>query len=320
MNTVPDTKDREQYDAAWPPLPLEAWQDTYDTLHMWTQVVGKVKLELCPYLNEWWEVALHPTARGLTTLPMPIERGALEISFDFVDHNLRLCTSSGEVKVMPLIPRSVADFYHEFMATLRAMGIEVTINTLPDEVEQPIPCDTDHVHASYDPEYANRWWRILIQASKVFARYRSPFFGKSSPVQFFWGSFDLSETRFSGQPAEPPKGANRILRLAEDEQNIAAGFWPGGGKVAGPAFYSYTYPEPAGFKAASVEPSAAHYDADIGEFILMYDDMRRASSPEKTLLEFLQSAYEAGANLAHWDRQRLERPVPDVGKSRRRMG
>ena len=320
MDTASNVAGQERADASWPPLPLEAWQDTYDTLHMWTQIVGKVKLELCPYLNEWWEVALHPTARGLTTLPMPTERGALEMSFDFVDHNLRLNTTAGAVKAMPLIPRSVADFYHELMAALRALGVEVTINTLPDEVEHPIPCDQDHVHASYDPEYATRWWRILIRASKVFARYRSPFVGKSSPVQFFWGSFDLSETRFSGRPAEPPKGANHITRLAEDQENIAAGFWPGGGKVDGPAFYAYTYPEPAGFKTARVKPSSAYYNADLGEFILMYDDMRQADSPEETLLAFLQSTYEAGANLAHWDRQRLERPVPDVGESRRRAG
>lgn len=303
--------------ASWPPLPLDAWQETYDTLHMWTQIVGKVKLELCPFLNEWWEVALHPTARGLTTLPMPIRDGALEVTFDFIDHNLRLLTSQGAVKAMPLIPRSVASFYHEFMAALRALGIEVTINTLPVEVEHQIPCDEDDTHAAYDREYVERWWRILIQSSQVFARYRTPFVGKSSPVQFFWGAFDLSATRFSGRPAKPPKGADRMMRFAEDQENIAAGFWPGGGKVPGPAFYSYTYPEPAGFTIAAIQPSSAHYNGDAGEFILMYDDMRQAEVPEESLLAFLTSTYEAGANLAHWDRERLERPAPDVGPSAR---
>ena len=305
--------------SAWPPLPLDAWQPTYDTLHMWTQIVGKVKLELCPFLNEWWEVALHPTANGLTTLPMPIGDGAgvLEISFDFLAHNLRLQTSQGALKVLPLSPRSVADFYREFMATLRALGVDVTINSTPCEVPHPIPFEQDHTHASYDAEYARRWWHILVRASQVFARYRSPFVGKSSPVQFFWGTFDLSETRYSGQPAEPPKGAGRIMRLSEDQQNIAAGFWPGDSRVSGPAFYSYTYPEPPGLRTAAIRPTSAYYDDQMGEFILMYDDVRQSQSPEDTILEFLRSTYEVGANLAHWDRQRLERPVPEVGASTR---
>ncbi len=295
---------------AWPALPLEAWQDTYDTLHMWTQVVGKVKLELCPYLNEWWEVALHLTARGLTSGTIPWKDGVFAVDFDFIDHNLHIRASDGAVKSLPLLPRSVADFYGEFMAGLRALGIEVSINTTPSELEQPIPFEQDTTHAAYDPEYVTRCWRILLQSATVFERYRSSFAGKSSPVHFFWGGFDLSATRFSGKRAQPPKGAGRIMRFSEDQENIAVGFWPGGGKVQGPAFYAYTYPEPPGYKTAAVRPSAARYNAEMGEFLLMYDDVRVAAAPEQMILEFLQSTYEVGAALAGWDRQALEQRAP----------
>jgi hypothetical protein len=292
---------------------LSAWQDTYDTLHMWTQIAGKLKIELCPYLNEWWEVALHLTARGITTGTIPWQDGVFEVEFDFITHNLSIRTSHGALKSLPLMARSVADFYGEFMAALRALGIKVTINTTPQEVEQPIPFERDTTHAAYDPEYVTRWWRILTRAQSVFEQYRSGFCGKSSPVNFFWGSFDLSQTRFCGRPVAPPSGANRIMRYAEDQENIAVGFWPGGKRVSGPAFYAYAYPEPPGYKTAAVRPSAAHYDAGLGEFLLLYDDVRTAASPERMILEFLQSAYEAGANLAGWDRVALEQRGPNVG-------
>jgi hypothetical protein len=300
---------------AWPPLPLSAWKDTHDTLHMWTQIVGKVKLELCPFLNEWWEVALHLSARGITTATIPWQDGVFEVEFDFIDHNLRIRTSHGALKSLPLMPRSVAEFYGEFMAALRALGIDVAINTLPQEVEQPIPFENDTTHAAYDPEYANRWWRVLTRVQTVFEQYRSGFCGKSSPAHFFWGSFDLSQTRFCGKPALPPQGANRIMRFSEDQENIAAGFWPGSKTVNGPAFYSYTYPEPPGYKTASVRPSAARYDSDAGLFLLLYDDVRTAASPERTILEFLQSTYEVGANLSGWDRVALEQRGPNVGRT-----
>ncbi len=300
---------------AWPSLPYEEWKDTCDTLHMWMQIVGKVKLELCSFLNEWWEVSFHLTARGMTTLTIPYPGGVFGVDFDFIGHRLYIATSEGTTKALPLIPRSVADFYEEFMAALRSLGIDVTINTTPDEFENPIPFEQDRQHASYDPEYAHRWWRILTQISKVVEQYSSPFWGKSSPVQFFWGSFDLSQTRFSGKPAEPPKGADIIMRFAEDQENIAIGFWPGSGKIKGAAFYAYTYPEPPGFKTAQVRPDAAFYSADLGEFLLMYDDVRRAASPEAMIMDFLESTYEAGATLAHWDRNALERKVPDVGST-----
>jgi hypothetical protein len=295
---------------AWPPLPLSAWQDTCDTLHMWTQIVGKVKLELSPFVSQWWEVALHPSARGLTTQTIPWQSGVFAVDFDFIEHNLHIRTSSGAVKSLPLLPRTVADFYGEFMAALGALGIQVAINTMPQEVEQPIPFEQDTQHHSYDPMYANRWWRILTRCATVFERHRATFSGKNSPVQFFWGSFDLSQTRFSGKPAHPPGSGGRIMRFAEDQQNVAVGFWPGGKKLTSPAFYSYTYPEPPGFKTASVRPGPAHYDTDLGEFILLYDDIRTADAPEELLLEFLRSTYEVGASLAGWDRAALAQQIP----------
>lgn len=291
----------------WPPLPLDAWKDTYETLHMWMQVVGKVKLELAPFLNEWWEVAFQVTSRGVTTSAIPYGTGIFEVNFDFIDHNLFILTSDGRVKTLPLIPRSVADFYKEFMAALHALGISVKINPKPSEVENGIPFDVDTTHASYDPEYVNRWWRVLVQTDKVLQKYRSPFVGKSSPIQVFWGGFDLAETRFSGRPASAPEGADRITRLSEDQEHICCGFWPGSGNMQAPAFYSYTFPEPAGLKTASIRPASASYNSDMGEFILMYDDVRKADAPEQMVLEFFQSTYEAGANLAHWNQGELER-------------
>ncbi len=298
-------------ESIWPPLPFQEWKESCETLQMWTQIAGKVKLELAPFLNHWWEVAFFVTPRGLTTATIPYGNRIFEINFDFIDHNLSIVTSDDSRKFVPLIPRSVADFYQEFMATLRALDIDVTINTMPVEIPDPIPFEENRVHASYDPVYVNRWWRIMMQVDKVLQRYRTPFVGKSSPVQFFWGSFDLNQTRYSGKPANPPEGAPRFLQLAENEQNVACGFWPGNATFSGmtlgePAFYSYTYPEPKEFKEATIRPSAAHYDSRLGEFVLLYKDACAAASPEQAIMDFYQSTYEAGATLAGWDRDTLE--------------
>ena len=299
----------------WPALPLEAWRATCDTLHMWTQVVGKVKLELCPFLTEWWEVPLELTARGLTTSTVPFAGGAFAIDFDFIDHNLYVRTSEGAIKTLPLIARSVADFYAEFVATLGALGITVNFNTRPQQFQPLIPFEQDREHTAYDPAYVGRWWRILTRVGVVMEQYRAGFSGKSSPVQFYWGDFDLCVTRFSGKPSEPPKGANRRGRYTEDEENITAGFWPGSEKYPKPAFYSYTYPAPTGYKTAHVRPAKAHFDPKLGEFVLDYDDVRSSASPEKMILDFLESTYEAGATLGHWDRTALEKRGPDVGRN-----
>lgn len=294
----------------WPSLPFEAWKETCETLHMWTQIVGKVRLALSPPMNHWWQVPFYVTARGLTTSPIPVpgEQGRIfEVQFDFIDHTLFILTSDGTTRALPLIPRSVAAFYQEFMASLHALGIEVTINTVPSEVKHPIRCDQDEVHASYDPVSAHRFWRILVQVDKVFKEFRSHFIGKCSPVHFFWGSFDLAVSRFSGRRAPERAGADRITREAYSHEVISCGFWPGDETFKAPAFYSYTVPEPPGLKAATLRPSAAWYSPGMGEFLLRYDDVRSADAPEKVLQEFLQSTYEAGATLAHWDREALER-------------
>ncbi len=307
-------------ESIWPPLPFQEWKESCETLQMWTQIAGKVKLELAPFLNQWWGVAFFVTPRGLTTATIPYGNRTFEINFDFIDHNLSIVTSDDSRKFVPLIPRSVADFYQEFMATLLALDIDVTINTMPVEIPDPIPFEENRVHASYDPVYVNRWWRIMMQVDKVLQRYRTPFVGKSSPVQFYWGSFDLNQTRFSGKPADPPAGAPRFLQLAENEQNVACGFWPGNVTFSGvtlgePAFYSYTYPEPPGFKEATVRPNAAHYDSRLGEFVLLYKDAYAAASPEQAIMDFYQSTYEAGARLAGWDRGALESSDP-LGQGR----
>jgi hypothetical protein len=293
----------------WPALPFEAWRDTCQTLHLWTQIVGKVRMELSPFLNHWWHVTLYVTSRGLTTSAIPSHGGTFAVTFDFIDHNLFVLTSDGTTKTLPLIPRSVAAFYREFMACLQALGIEVTINTLPSEIPSPIRCDEDEIHASYDPVYAQRFWRILVQTATVLQRYRSPFLGKSSPVHFFWGSFDLALTVFSGRRAPERPGADRITREAYSHEEISCGFWPGNDLFPTPAFYSYTYPEPPGLKTASIRPATVLYNQELGDFLLPYDDVRSASSPEQALLEFFQSMYEAGATLGQWDREALERRV-----------
>src|SRR6202047_3266563 len=291
---------------AWPELPLEAWQDTYATLHMWTQIVGKIRLALSPRTNHWWEVPLYVSARGLTTLPIPYGAGVLEIQFDFIDHKLLMQTSNGAAKTMVLAPRSVADFYAELMAAVRSMGIQVKIWPMPVEIPNPIRFDQDLTHVSYDPEYANRFWRILVSVDTVFKEFRSRFIGKNSPVHFFWGSFDLAVTRFSGRRAPERPGADAVTREAYSHEVISAGWWPGGSGVDGPAFYCYAAPEPAGLPQQKGQPEAAFYHPDLKEFILMYDEIRKSRAPEGMLLEFLQSTYEAAAALAHWDRGELE--------------
>ena len=291
----------------WPALPLEAWKDTYETLHMWTQIVGKVRMVLSPFENHWWHVPLYVTARGLTTSTIPYQGRTFEVDFDFIDHNLFIQTSDGTSKTMPLISRSVADFYQEFMASLRALEIEVTINTLPSEVTNPIHCDQDFVHATYEPEYANRFWRILAQTDTVMKRYRSQFLGKSSPVHFFWGGFDLALTFFSGRRAPERPGADHMQREAMSHEEISCGFWPGDERSPEPVFYSYTYPAPPGVESSSLRPAVAFHVPQLGEFLLRYDDVRSADYPDQMLLDFFQSAYEAGATLAQWDRAALER-------------
>jgi len=294
-------------DQMWPPLPLESWQDTYATLHMWTQMAGKVRLALSPPVNHFWSVTLYVSTCGLTTSAMPYEGGTLEIEFDFLHHNLVFQTSRGLSKTIPLAPRPVADFYKEFMATLRGLGIAVEIWPMPVEVPNPIRFDKDFTHASYDREAVERFWRILIAVEAVFQEFRARFVGKSSPVHFFWGSFDLAVTRFSGRRAPERAGADPITREAYSHEVISAGFWPGSSDVKYPAFYAYAAPEPGGFSTSPILPASSFYDPQLKEFLLPYDAVRQAASSRKMLLDFLESTYEAGANLGKWDRAALER-------------
>lgn len=297
----------------WPALPWDEWRETQATLHMWLQIAGKLKLALTPFLNEWWNVTFSVSARGLASGPMPYQQGVLDAEFDFVEHNLHLRTSQGEHKALPLMPRSVARFYAEVMLALDALGVEVTINPVPAEVPNPIRCDENEVNASYDFDYVQRFWRILVGVERVLQRFRTPFVGKSSAPQFWWGSFDFSLSRFSGRaaplaPAEWPRWA----RLGADQEDFSCGFWPGNATAMGPelgqaAFFAYVYPKPEGFEQAAVRPGGAFFHTGLGEFILPYEEVRSSASPEQLILEFFQSAYEAGANLAGWDRSALER-------------
>ncbi len=288
----------------WPPLPLEEWEPTYRTLHMWTQIVGKIRLGLAPLENHFWNVALYVTPRGLTTSSIPYRGSSFEIQFDFVNHRLELRTSEKE-RSLSLAPKTVAAFYRELFALLREVGIEAQINPKPQEVPNPIPLDQDDVHASYDPEYANRLWRVLRSTEIVLREFRARFIGKASPVHFFWGSFDLCCTRFSGRRAPPRKGI--ITSESYSHECSSVGWWPGGGDATGPAFYAYIAPEPAGCSEQRIRPPAALYHSKLREFVLMYEDVRRAKSPREEILEFAQNTYEAGANLANWDRATLER-------------
>jgi len=306
----------------WPELPYAAWADTAATLQLWTQIVGKIRLALTPWLNHSWHVALYASARGLTTSPMPYGARSLQIDFDFIDHVLWLRLSDGQFRQLMLIPMNVAKFYAGVMAALKELGVAVKISTMPCEIADCIAFDRDTVHASYDADAANRFWRVLLAAHDVMARFRTGFLGKSSPVHFFWGSFDLAVTRFSGRraPSHPggvPHLPNAVAREAYSHEVSSAGFWPGSpGPVDYPAFYSYAYPAPEGFAAAKVKPSAAFFSKELGEFILPYDAVRTARDGDATLMEFLQSTYEAAADLARWDRQALECAIGEAGRVR----
>jgi Family of unknown function (DUF5996) len=291
----------------WPSLPLEEWKDTCATLHMWTQIVGKIRLEQTPVVNHWWNVPLYVSARGLTTTAMPYGADFFEMEFDFIDHQLEITTSNGITSAVALEPKSVATFYRETMDALKQVGIDVHIWRMPVEIPDPIPFDEDEQHKSYDPEYVNRFWQVLRSSDRVMQEFRSRFIGKSSPVHFFWGSFDLAVTRFSGRPAPPKPDADAITREAYSHEVISHGWWPGQGPLGKAAFYSYTAPAPEGLAEAKVRPEQAYYNAEMGLFLLLYDDVRNGADPEGTLMDFLQTTYEAGANLANWDRPALER-------------
>jgi hypothetical protein len=301
-----------QNEAEWPALPLEQWKETCATLHMWTQIVGKVRLARTPLINHWWNVPFYLSARGLATSPIPYRERPFEFWFDFIDQQLVLQLSDGSRMVLPLVSMSVAEFYREVMRMLRSSGIDVKIWRMPVEVPNPIPFDEDHVHATYDPQAAQKFWRILLTVEGVLQEFRSRFVGKCSPIHFFWGSFDLAVSRFSGRRTPPRPGADRVTSEAYSHEVSSVGFWPGSGSIAEPAFYSYTSPEPQGFRDWPVRPATARYDPQVREFILMYDDVRTSAAPEATLLDFCQSTYEAGAKLGKWDRDALERATGTV--------
>jgi hypothetical protein len=297
----------------WPELPLQAWRATYDTLHLWAQIVGKIRLTRAPWLNHSWHVALYVTARGLTTSPIPDGTRTFQIDFDFIDHDLRIETSDGTRRQFALAGQSVASFYAAIMAALAELGIHIAIDEMPSELPEPVRFSADNVHATYDPGAVRRFLQILVNVDRVFKQFRTGFLGKASPVHFFWGSFDLAVTRFSGRRA--PRHPGGIPNLADDiaceaysHEESSAGFWPGSGAIDYPAFYSYAYPEPPGFRAAKVAPDAAFFSEALGEFILPYDAVRNAAEPDRMLLEFLQSTYEAAADAAKWDRDALECP------------
>jgi hypothetical protein len=299
--------------AALPELSYQGWKGTYETLHMWMQIVGKVRLARMPWLNHTWQVTLYPTVSGLTTGRMPYDDEALEIEFDFIAHELNIRTSRGDRGVIQLVPMSVAEFHAALMNALSTLRMPVSIYRRPCEVANPLPFDEDDVHRSYDAECATRCWRILCWSTDVLNRFRSRYYGKASPVHFFWGSFDLAVTRFSGRIAPPHPGGipnlpDRVTRDAYSHEVSSAGFWPGGEVAAYPLFYSYAYPEPGGFAEAPVEPRSARYDASLREFVLPYDEVRLAEDPERMLLAFLQSTYVAAADLGGWNRVALEVP------------
>lgn len=297
----------------WPSLPYQRWKDTRDTLHLWMQIVGKVKLKLSAFLNQWWEVAFQVTPRGMTTGRIPYQEMAFAADFDFLAHTLSITTSEGDQERIPLAPRSVAEFYREFMSALSALGIDVTITSTPSEIAHPIPFAEDIQHASYDKEYVTQWWRIQLQSSFVLDRFRTGFRGKSSPVQFFWGSFDLNTTRFSGKSlpdkTDWPKGY-RFMRYAENEENFACGFWPGDERFPHAAFYSYLYPAPAGCETISTGPAFSYFERQLMECILPYAEVRKAEHPEEEILSFLETTYREYARLAGWDVESLTGIVP----------
>jgi hypothetical protein len=289
----------------WPALPYDDWRDTYATLHMWCQVVGKVALALAPPLNHSWGSAFEVNARGLATHTLSYGERSLRISFDLIEHQLAIEASDGDRRVLPLSPRTVADFYGEVMDALRGMRVPLEIWPMPVEIPDPIRFDLDTTHRSYDPAMANRWWRILLQVQRVFSGCRCTFVGKCSPVHFFWGAFDLAVTRFSGRPA-PPRDGPAFMREAYSHEVISHGFWPGSGPVLEPAFYAYAVPEPAALKEAQVRPDGAFYHRELGEFILPYERVRAAPSPDEAITEFVNTTYETASSLAGWDRAALE--------------
>ncbi len=295
----------------WPALPLDAWRPTYHTLHMWTQIIGKIRMALTPRINHWWNVPLYLTVRGLTTSPIPYQTHSFEIAFDFIEHQLAITTDQGEIRTLALTARPVAEFYREVMAGLNDLGIEVKIWTMPVEVQAAISFEHDTEHTAYDPGYVQRWWRILLQSDRVMKEFRAKFLGKSSPVHFFWGSFDLAVTRFSGQeapkhPSGAPNVADWVMHEAYSHEVCSAGFWPGEG-LGEPAYYSYAYPEPTGFRRFPVQPVEAYYHEQLREFILPYQAVRTATDPDQTLMAFLQTTYEAAAEQGGWNRAKLER-------------
>jgi len=299
-------------DDLWPPLPYHAWKDTYATLHMWTQMVGKVALALAPPINHAWGIALQLTPRGLTTRPLPHGAGTFTMEFDLIDHQLVIAKTDGDRRTLKLEPRSVADFYRDFTAALRAMSLAVKIWPVPVEIPDPIPFEKDTQHHSYDPEFANRFWRILVQIERVFTGERCSFVGKCSPTHFFWGSFDLAVSRFSGRAA-PSREGPAFMREAYSHEVISHGFWPGSGPILEPAFYAYAVPEPDGLKKAPVRPPAAYYHPELNEFILSYEAVRTSISPQEAIEAFVESTYEQAATLGKWDRAVLER-LPASGR------
>ena len=300
---------------AWPTLPLEAWSETYATLHLWTQIAGKIRLAQSPWMNHGWHCTLYVTARGLTTSPVPHGNRTFQIDFDFIGHQLMILSSDGLTGGFALEPQSVATFYKRLMAAMDKLDLHVKINQKPNEVPDPIHFEQDETHRAYDSEYANRFFRILVQADRVFKAFRGRFIGKCSPVHFFWGAPDLAVTRFSGRwaPKHPggiPNLPDSVTQEAYSEEVSSCGFWPGGGPIPYAAFYSYAYPEPAGLATSPIQPREAFYSKDLREFILPYDAVRQSESPDDTLLEFLETTYSAAADLAEWDRSSLER-APD---------
>lgn len=298
--------------AAWPPLALAQWRDSYATLHMWTQIVGKTRLALAPMVNHWWQVTLYVTPRGLTTSAMPAGGRTLAVDFDFIDHGLHLRVSDGATATVRLAPRSVADFHAAYMDALRSLGIEVTMRHVPVEVETAIPFAEDHEHASYDADAAHRWWRVMASADRVMQRFRGRFQGKSSPVHFFWGAFDLCTTRFSGRrapvhPGGAPNCPDYVMVEGYSHECSSAGFWPGGGAMDEPAFYAYCYPEPAGYRDGKPGPEGAYYHPELREFVLPYEVVRTSASPDETLMHFLEGSYGLAADLGRWDRAAFDR-------------
>jgi hypothetical protein len=296
--------------AVWPSLRLAEWQDTHDTIHMWMQMVGKTRLALAPRENHWWHVPLYVSARGLVTSPIPYRSRAFEVGFDFIDHRLTVNTSDGATRSISLRPQAVADFYRDYMTLLNTMGITVKIWPVPVEVDAPIPFLDDRRHASYDPESVQRFFHMLLHADRILKRFKGRFLGKASPVHFFWGAFDLALTRFSGRPAPEPETPPEswVLREAMSHEEISFGFWPGSGTVAEPAFYAYVRPEPPNLPTMSVPPSSAYYCRELADFVLPYESVRSTSSPDDAVLDFYQGVYDAGADLARWDRAVLDRP------------